>query len=238
MTYGEPASEFVLRFAKQQLIHQVWLLLLDAEFMHAYEFGILVHCGDGVIRRLFPHLFTYSADYPERYVYLLAFASRNDPRTDHDPSVLLACIRFLGKCPCPTCLTKKKWVHEMGSYRDAQCRSHLRHDMVEVQANIAQTRWWIFNAGKSIGSSYVEALLKPTSLLPTRVHTLLFALPYMLTPRLERILLALLDLQLQFLPNVLPRHPPRIRARGVEDGLHAHSACITLVAWFQAGRIE
>lgn len=207
-TYGEPASEFVLRFAKQQLIHQVWLLLLDAEFMHAYEFGILVHCGDGVIRRLFPRLFTYSADYPERYVYLLAFASHDDPRADNGPSVLLACLRFLGKCPCPTCLTKKKWVHELGSYRDAQRRMHLRRDTAEVRASIAQTRLWIFEAGKSIASSYVEALLKPTSLLPTQVRALRLTLHFTLTLRPERVLLALLHLQLQFLPDVRPRYPP------------------------------
>ena len=59
-----------MRFAKQQLMHQVWLLLLDAEFMHAFEYGILVHCGDGVVRRLFPRIYTYSADYPERCVSL------------------------------------------------------------------------------------------------------------------------------------------------------------------------
>lgn len=44
----------------------VWLLLLDAEFMHAYEHGLLVQCGDGVQRRVFPRFFAYSADYPER----------------------------------------------------------------------------------------------------------------------------------------------------------------------------
>lgn len=50
-------------------MHAVWLLLLDPDFMKAYEHGILIHCADGILRRLFPRFFTYSADYPERYVH-------------------------------------------------------------------------------------------------------------------------------------------------------------------------
>jgi len=41
-------------------------LLLDDEFMHAYEFGIVIEFADGILRRVFPRLFTYSADYPEK----------------------------------------------------------------------------------------------------------------------------------------------------------------------------
>jgi hypothetical protein len=40
--------------------------MLDDDFLHAYEFGLLVECGDGVIRRLFPRIFAYAADYPEK----------------------------------------------------------------------------------------------------------------------------------------------------------------------------
>ena len=67
-TYGIPATADVLRFCKSELMHAIWLLLLDEEFMEAYRHGILVHCSDGVLRRLFPRFFTYAADYPERYV--------------------------------------------------------------------------------------------------------------------------------------------------------------------------
>ncbi|PSR72539.1 hypothetical protein PHLCEN_2v11592 [Hermanssonia centrifuga] len=58
----------VLRFCKNQLMHAVWLLLLDDKFMEAYEHGIRVNCADGIIQQLFPRFFTYSADYPERFV--------------------------------------------------------------------------------------------------------------------------------------------------------------------------
>jgi hypothetical protein len=44
----------------------IWLLLLDEEFMHAYQFGIIMEFADGLMRRVFPRFFTYSADYPEK----------------------------------------------------------------------------------------------------------------------------------------------------------------------------
>ncbi len=44
------------------------MLLLDPEFMHAYVHGIVIECADGILHRVYPHFFTYSADYPEKYV--------------------------------------------------------------------------------------------------------------------------------------------------------------------------
>lgn len=49
-------------------MHAVWALLLDAEFMHAYKHGIVIECPDGISRRFYPRIFTYSADYPEKSV--------------------------------------------------------------------------------------------------------------------------------------------------------------------------
>ena len=49
-------------------MQKIWLLLLDQEFMEAYVHGIPITCGDGVKRQIFPRFFTYSADYPEKYV--------------------------------------------------------------------------------------------------------------------------------------------------------------------------
>lgn len=59
-------------------MQQIWLLLLDKEFMEAYEHGILIECADGVIRRLFPRIFTYSADYPEKYALAHAYKAESD----------------------------------------------------------------------------------------------------------------------------------------------------------------
>lgn len=59
-------------------MQQIWLLLLDKEFMEAYEHGILIECADGVIRRLFPRIFTYSADYPEKCVFVRMYWAESD----------------------------------------------------------------------------------------------------------------------------------------------------------------
>ena len=56
----------MLRFCKRELFQAIWLLLMDPEFMEAYEHGFVIECADGVMRRLFPRVFTYSADYPEK----------------------------------------------------------------------------------------------------------------------------------------------------------------------------
>lgn len=53
---------------KRELFHAIWELLLDADFMYAYEHGIFILFPDGILRRVFPRFFTYSADYPEKYV--------------------------------------------------------------------------------------------------------------------------------------------------------------------------
>ncbi|KAF8995010.1 hypothetical protein BDZ89DRAFT_968764, partial [Hymenopellis radicata] len=63
-------------------------LLSHEEFMSAYRDGVLVECFDGILRRLFPRFFCYSADYVEK--------------------ALLSSIRFLGQCPCPRCMVRKK----------------------------------------------------------------------------------------------------------------------------------
>ena len=58
----------VFTHCHQELFHAQWKDLLDEEFLHAYEHGMVFVCGDTVKRRLFPRIFMYSADYPEKYV--------------------------------------------------------------------------------------------------------------------------------------------------------------------------
>ena len=64
--YGEKPSTAVIRFLRTELMEQIWLLLLDPKFMQAWIEGIVVLCGDGVMRRLFFRFFIYAADYPEK----------------------------------------------------------------------------------------------------------------------------------------------------------------------------
>ena len=58
----------LLAHCRRELFHGVWRVLLDQEFCTIYEHGVIVTCADGIVRRVFPRIFTYSADYPEKYV--------------------------------------------------------------------------------------------------------------------------------------------------------------------------
>ena len=53
-------------------MHGSWRIVLDDEFVHAYKYGIVIRCADGILRRVYPRIFTYSADYPEKYVIRVA----------------------------------------------------------------------------------------------------------------------------------------------------------------------
>ena len=62
-------SRALLTHCRRELFHAAQTVLLnDPEFQHAYKNGIVVKCIDGIVRRLFPRIFTYSADYPEKLV--------------------------------------------------------------------------------------------------------------------------------------------------------------------------
>ena len=63
---GEAPTADILTHCRREVMHAVWVLLLDEEFMHAYEHGIVIECPDGKFRRFYPRIFTYSADYPEK----------------------------------------------------------------------------------------------------------------------------------------------------------------------------
>ncbi|TFK61080.1 hypothetical protein BDN72DRAFT_805276 [Pluteus cervinus] len=135
----------ILTHCRRELMHAVWRLILDDDFVHAYKYGMVIKCLDGVERRVYPRIFAYSADYPEKS--------------------LLATIRDQGKCPCPRCLVLKLHADRLGqkfdiSARKTQARTYL-HDLV------VKARQTIYTLAKSITSTAVEASLSPTSIVPT-----------------------------------------------------------------------
>ncbi|KAG2055217.1 hypothetical protein BDR06DRAFT_982075 [Suillus hirtellus] len=127
----------------RELFQSQWRVLLDAEFLQAYEHGIVILCCDGVKRRFYPRIFTYSADYPEK--------------------VLIATIRQLGGCPCPRCLIPMGQLHNLGMPRDRQQHATLvrsdssRSHLVSTACNL------IYEKNHGVDSTAVEALLKPDS---------------------------------------------------------------------------
>jgi len=56
----------LMTHCRRELMHGVWKFLLDADFIQAYKYGMVVKCADGIERRVYPRFFTYSADYPEK----------------------------------------------------------------------------------------------------------------------------------------------------------------------------
>lgn len=57
----------MLAHCRRELFHATWKeLLKDEEFLHAYRYGIVLTCTDGITHRIYPRIFSYSADYPEK----------------------------------------------------------------------------------------------------------------------------------------------------------------------------
>ncbi|KAI0365931.1 hypothetical protein BV20DRAFT_953283 [Pilatotrama ljubarskyi] len=140
-------STDVLTFCKRELMQQIWLLLLDDEFLDAYENGILVTCGDGVVRRIFPRIFTYSADYPEK--------------------ILLTALKPLSKHPCPRCLVTHDELCEAGMPHDVDRRAgNGRFDSPGLRRDILRARKLVFNKGYALSSKRLKKYLDSGSLNP------------------------------------------------------------------------
>jgi hypothetical protein len=63
---GKAPSPALIAHCHRELFHAQWKILLDDEFLEAWKHGIVILCGDGVKRRVYPRIFSYSADYPEK----------------------------------------------------------------------------------------------------------------------------------------------------------------------------
>uniref|UniRef100_A0A8H7Y0B5 Uncharacterized protein n=1 Tax=Psilocybe cubensis TaxID=181762 RepID=A0A8H7Y0B5_PSICU len=140
-------SQQLLTHCRRELIHGVWKIILDNDFKHAYLYGIVIKCHDGIERRFYPRIFTYSADYPEK--------------------VLLVTIRDKSLCPCPTCLVPKSKLDQLGLKRDKNLRTDNRTVRQYIVEQVALARDAIYCLGHSIKSEVVNRLLKPFSSVPT-----------------------------------------------------------------------
>ncbi|QRV94382.1 colossin-A [Ceratobasidium sp. AG-Ba] len=147
---GRPPSASLLTHLRRELMHAVMQELLDADFVQAWQHGIVIDCADGIRRRVFPRIFTYSADYPER--------------------VLLATIRDKGYCPCPRCLVPLELAHKMGSRSDMQMRKrNPRRDNLSRQKLVQRARDIIYKEHRAVDNAEVQRLLQSQSLVPTEM---------------------------------------------------------------------
>ncbi|KIM65578.1 hypothetical protein SCLCIDRAFT_22486 [Scleroderma citrinum Foug A] len=135
----------VLAHCKRELFHAVWNILLDKDFIEAYKNGIVVKCFNGKYRHVYPRIFTYSADYPEK--------------------TLLATIQDKGHCPCPRCLIPKAHFSNTGLWNDI--KAWISQARTYMQSKIISARDAIYQHGAPIKGAIVERLLKDSSLVPT-----------------------------------------------------------------------
>ncbi|KAJ2929664.1 hypothetical protein H1R20_g7412, partial [Candolleomyces eurysporus] len=146
-TGGRIPPKSFMSHCKNEMFHAQWQILLDDELLEAIRHGIVIMCQDGIERRFYIRIFTYSADYPEK--------------------VLIATIRSNGGCPCPRCLITKDKLDQLGTEADRTfCENYARRDDASRQSTVEEARIKVFNDGAAISGTHVERLLKPESLQP------------------------------------------------------------------------
>ena len=63
---GDGPSADVSMHCWRELMHAIWAILLNDDFLYAYEHGIVILSPNGISQHFYPRIFTYSADYPEK----------------------------------------------------------------------------------------------------------------------------------------------------------------------------
>ncbi|RXW13183.1 hypothetical protein EST38_g12672 [Candolleomyces aberdarensis] len=141
-----PPKSF-LAHCKMEMFHAQWEILLDDRLLDAIKNGIVLMCQDGIERRFYIRIFTYSADYPEK--------------------VLIATIRNIGDCPCPRCLVTKKNLDQLGTEADVRTRRDQARQDNEARRELVQKALSkIQREGAALSRKTVDDLLKPQSLQP------------------------------------------------------------------------
>ncbi|KAF5319997.1 hypothetical protein D9611_011026 [Ephemerocybe angulata] len=129
----------LLPYLNREIFHAQWEVILDEDLLKAIVEGIVIECPDGVTRRFFIRIFTYSADYPEK--------------------VLIATIKSKSDCPCVHCLVHKNDLVQMGTKDDMAFRQdHPRVDTAERQQSVLAARE-VIRKGMAVDGSPVEKLL-------------------------------------------------------------------------------
>ena len=154
-------------------MHGSWNIILDDDFIHACTYGIVIMCIDGNERRVYPRIFTYSADYPEKFVLSPAVL---DFITDLTIRVSLATIRDNGLFPCHRCLISKSAIHKLGCPSDIAVR--LKSTRSFLVGLVKKARKLIYKDAKPINGSGVDDILKGFSGVPTEVRCTPFSMPH------------------------------------------------------------
>lgn len=140
--------------------------MLHTQFIRAYQHGIVILCCSSIRRCFYLGIFSYSADYPKKFVLLFSWAIYW--HHIHFTRILIVSICTIGTCPCPWCTIPMAGVPNMGSQQDM-----LQQQMLACAENqsdkdlVAQSL--IYKKTYAINSQHIEALLKEESLRPILV---------------------------------------------------------------------
>lgn len=165
---GRGPSKSLLTHVRREIMHAQWAILLDDEFLETYVHGIVLEGEDGIKRRFYPRIFTYSADYPEKWVSMCLYLSRL--LTLLLDRVLIASIRDKGLCPCPRCLMPLNKVHNLGTKLDMKQRQTLaRTDDLDRRTRVKEARSIIYDKDYAVNNDASEKLLIDQSLVAIEV---------------------------------------------------------------------
>ena len=148
-------------------MQHVWKIILDDDFKEVYIHGFVVECLDGRYRWFFPRIFTYSADYLEKYVNHVSLMFQSAQWFIF--RIFLAAVWDRGLCPCPRCLIPKSDIHKLGQATDFA--SQVKNAHTYIGDTIRTARKFIYQGGLGINSVAVECVLKSESWTPTLVWT-------------------------------------------------------------------
>ena len=179
---GDGPSANVSTHCRRELMHAVLAILLDDDFLYAYEHGIIILCPGDRSQCFYPRIFTYSADYPEKWVYKFYWSWQLfwwSPRN----RALLATICNFGSCPCPRCLVPKSKIPEVGTAFDKWQHEKSWHvDNLNWNWKVSLAGDFIYERGFGVRLAAVECLLAEESYTPTKVRHLTFKDSQMLNP--------------------------------------------------------
>lgn len=130
----------------------------------------------------------------------------------------------MGLCPCPRCLIPKTCAHQVGTKSDKRRRKKLaRVDNLQYQAKISSARDIIYQQLRGVDSTFVQDILKPESLVPTKVSfpTALHCYYIYWLKSTECILGEAFAVWVQHIWNISCRLHARIWAWCLEENFHA-----------------
>ncbi|KAG8767288.1 hypothetical protein FRC12_006324 [Ceratobasidium sp. 428] len=145
---GQVFNDHLQKHVRREIFQACTRDMLNDKFLDAYKNGIKIVCNDGVERRVYPRIMTYSADYPEK--------------------TMVGCIRTNGAMPSLQSLVLKSDIHKLGTRQDRKTRElNLRIQDSTYLDNVGESRRLMYKEGYVVNSVHVERLLKPDCSVPT-----------------------------------------------------------------------